>query len=248
METTPVFSSHYSLSRSILTLEKAGKSNPTGPNSIIDLAIQYKLPRVVLVEDNMAGDMEAYSNFKEAKIPLIFGLRLKFCADVADKSEESLNTEHNLILLIKNFSGYERLLKISSRAATDNFYYVPRMDFKTMKPFWSDKDLQLVVPFYSSFLAQNALTFNSCVPDFSYAKPVFFEEDNNLPIDSIISRRVKDYAGGNFETLKTKSVYYHKRDDFLSLAVLRCIAKRTKLSKPNLEGFSSNEFCLEALL
>ena len=223
MDIQPLLSSHYSLGRSLLTLEKKGTSSATGPQSIIDLAILHKLGKIVLVEDNMSGFLEAYTNCKDAKIPLIFGLRLTFCADASQKDEESLSTEHKVIIFARNHAGYKRLIKISPAAATTNFYYQPRMDFKELKGHWNNDDLSMGIPFYSSFLAQNALTFSSCVPDFGFTKPVFFQESNKLPIDHIINCRLTEFTRDKFEVIRAKSIYYHKREDFLALNVLRCI-------------------------
>ena len=105
-----------------------------------------------LVEDGMNGFLEAYKNCEENKIKLVFGLRTTVCEDAEDKSKESLDKECKYIILAKNQEGYKKLIKISSAASCDGFYYQPRTDLKTIAKHWSEKDLQLCVPFYDSFL------------------------------------------------------------------------------------------------
>ena len=53
----------------------------------------------------------------------------------------------------------------------------------------SEKDLDLVIPFYDSFIFNNHLHLANCVPDFSNIKPSFFIENNNLK--SIVNKYIK---------------------------------------------------------
>lgn len=249
MDTLALWKSHYSLGRSILTLEKAGSSpDKNGPDSIVDIALENKLNKICLVEDSISGYLEGYQNFKAANIQMIFGLRLSFTSNAEDKSEESQSREHKMVIFAKNYEGYKRLIRISSKAATDLFYYIPRMDFKILKQYWNDADLKLCVPFYDSFLAQNALTFSSCVPDFGYTTPEFFMEDNCLPIDNIIQKRVLEYAKDKYKVIKAKSIYYRNRSDYKAYATFRAIANRGTLNNTGLDHFSSDEFCWESYL
>ena len=43
MKQIPLFKSHYSLGKSILTLEKPEDVDPTGPDSIIQICQDYKI-------------------------------------------------------------------------------------------------------------------------------------------------------------------------------------------------------------
>ena len=73
-EVVPLFKSHYSLGRSILTLEKAGETAENYPDSIIDIVKNNKLKKFFLIDDNMSGFLQGYSNAKEAGLDFIFGL------------------------------------------------------------------------------------------------------------------------------------------------------------------------------
>ena len=101
------------------------------------------------------------------------------------------------------------MIKISSVAAKDGFYYNPRIDFKTLKENWSNKDLLLIVPFYDSFIYYNTLTTKICMPEFEFTEPIFLEEDNNLPFDDILSTSMKDFTkdGSQYEMVKAQSIF-----------------------------------------
>lgn len=244
----PLFKSHYSLGRSILTLKSAGKSTESEPDSIIDLALQYGLKQVTLVEDGFSSFLEAYTNCQESKLQLVFGLRLSVCQDVEVKSEEALSTTSKYIIFVRNAEGYKRLVKIFTFAASPEvMYYEPRIDFKNLKKFWSENDLQLAVPFYDSFLFKNTLRFSVCVPDFSFASPIFFIEHNNLLFDNLLATKVIEFCASNeLQGMHAKSIYYARKKDFLAYLTFRCINNRSTLEKPEFEHLNSPTFNLES--
>ena len=247
-KSVPLFKSHYSIGRSILTLNNPDDVKANGPDSIIDICVKNDLEKFVLIEDSIAGFLQAYTNAKENKLHLIYGLRMTVCQDINEKSEESRKNSCKYAILAKTSEGYSRLIKIYSTAAKDGFYYEPRADFNLLRKNWSDKDLSLCVPFYDSFIFKNVLTTSMAVPEFNFTSPIFFLEDNDLPFDTLIADAVNSFAstGKKRETVKTKSIYYKDKKDFKSYLTFRCINSRSSLEKPNLDHMCSNEFCLES--
>ena len=88
MDIIPLFKSHYSLGRSILTLE--ADSSEGGPDSIPKIAKEEGLKEVFLVDDSMGGFLQAYTNLKEIGVKLNFGVRITVCQDLNTKNEDSL--------------------------------------------------------------------------------------------------------------------------------------------------------------
>ena len=113
MTTIPLFKSHYSLGRSILTLEEEGSSKANGPRSIIDICKRNDINTPFLIEDSMGGFLQAYTNFTNLKINFVFGIRMIFCPDINIKDEESLNQSSKYVILARNSSAYKRLIKIN---------------------------------------------------------------------------------------------------------------------------------------
>lgn len=253
-EVIPLFKSHYSIGKSILTLEKKGekdkllKENPNyiGPESIIDLCLQNNIKHLFLVEDSMSSFLEAYLNSKDAGLKFSFGLRILVTANLEDKSEESIEKSSRYIIFAKNENGYRDLIRLYSIANRDGFYYYPRLDFKTLNKNWTD-NLLLAIPFYDSFLHKNYFSGHICLPDFSKIQPIFFWENNGVPYDNQLKRRVFEYADGKYPIYKAKSVFYNKKEDFPSYMTFRCISSRTTLDKPELTNLCSDRFCLEDL-
>lgn len=240
----PLFKSHFSIGRSILTLDKDAEEHY--PDSIVDIAIKTGIKKVFLVDDNMSGFLQAYTNTKEANLDLVFGIRINVCVDMLEKDEDSLKRTCKYIIAAKNTSGYNKLIKIFSIAAKDGFYYKPRIDFKTLKNMWDEEDLQMMIPFYDSFIFNNVMGYANCIPDFTFTNPVFLEESNSLPFDNLIKKKLASYAQGKFLTVKAQSIYYNLKKDFKSYLTFRCVNNRSSLDKPNLDHMGSNEFCLES--
>ncbi len=246
-EVIPIFKSHYSLGRSILTLNPAGDEVENSPTSIFDILLNNKINELFLVEDSFGGFLEAYQNSKDNKIKLNFGLRINFLPDLNEKDEEALKSRCKYVIFAKNTEGYKRLIKIWSHAAKDGFYYTPNIDFKTLKEHWSDNDLMLAVPFYDSFLHRNSLEGATCVPDFDFCDPIFLLEDNDIPFDDLIRDRVLKYVeSANYKTQEVQSIYYENKNDFLAYLTFRCINNRSTLEKPNIDHMCSDEFSFES--
>jgi len=242
----PLFKSHYSLGRSILTLEDKSERDEY-PDSIIQIAKQNKLKEIFLVEDNMSSFLEAYSNCRKNKIKLNYGLRISVTESMSDKSEESKTKSSKIILFFKNKKGYQQLTKLYSIAAKEGFYYEPRLDYETISKNWTD-DLILCIPFYDSFIFNNTLKNSLCIPQFDFTKPIFFIEDNDLPFDSLVKEKAVSFAEKNgLKIYKAQSIFYNLREDFKAYLTFRCINNRSILSKPNLDHMSSNEFCFESI-
>jgi DNA polymerase III alpha subunit len=243
----PLFKSHYSLGRSILTLENKDEADDY-PDSIIQIAKDNKLKEITLVEDNMSSFLEAYTNTKLNNIKLNYGLRVSITESINDRTEESRQKTSKIIIFFRNKKGHELLTKLFSIAAKSGFYYEPRLDYDILNKNWTE-DLILAIPFYDSFIFNNTLRNSICIPQLNFTKPIIFIEDNDLPFDSIVKDKIKNFAKeNNLELYKAKSIYYNKRNDFKTYLTFRCINNRSILNKPELEHMSSNEFSFESYL
>ena len=239
----PLFKSHYSIGKSILTL--ANQSPEQGAaDSIIELCASNSLEEVFLVEDSLVGFLEARKATEEKGLKLRFGLRISMTDSLQDKESSCV---HKIVIFAKNSEGCKRLNKIYSFAFTKGNCAI---DQKHLEKYWSDDDLKLVVPFYDSFVFENLLKFSSCIPDFSFTTPTYFIEDNNLPFDKILESKVAEYCPS---PVKTKSIYYKNRKDFEAFQTYKCLCarqfyKKATLENPNLDHCSSTEFSMESWL
>lgn len=244
----PLFTSHYSFGKSTLTLDKPEEIIDNKPISIFSIAKQYKLDEIYLVEDNFSGFIEAFKNAKDNDIHLKFGLKLVVCNDINDKSDVSFKSESKVIIWMKNSDGYKDLIRIYSKAATDGFYYIPRIDWKLIEEMWTN-NLLLSVPSYSSFLHNNLLRGHECIPSFIKMKPTIMFSKMKLPFDSLIEGIYINYAKSNkLEIIEAHPVRFFGPKQLDSYCCFRAINKKGTMSDPKLDHFSSREFNFESYL
>ena len=243
----PLFTSDYSIGRSILPINKAGEIVENAPVSIVSIAQKYKIDPCYIIDDNLTGFIKTYKYFEEIKQQFIFGLKIIVVQDINKKDQDSLDHECKVVVFMKNSEGYSDLIRIFSHAATDGKYYVPRTSWSDLKRLWS-KNLILAVPFFDSFLHVNLLTNGKCIPDFP-DDPIFFKEKHNLPFNFLIEEAVDKYCEQyKFKTQNVHSIYYFKNEDITAYTCFRAIGTRGSFNLPGLNHFGSNDFSFESYL
>ena len=74
--------------------------------------------------------------FHHKPIKPIVGCEFFVCEDHSNKSQK--DNGYQVVFLAKNKKGYQNLVKMSSMAFTDGFYYVPRIDRKIVEQYKDD--------------------------------------------------------------------------------------------------------------
>jgi DNA polymerase III alpha subunit len=246
---TPLFKSSFSVTRSILTFEAAGKSKEGGAPSIIDIAVRENLKHVYCVENSLGGYQQAKENLEKVGIGYSVGWIVTVTSDL--KSEDA-SGDHRIVVFSKNDAGWPKFLKFHNLCSTVyNGKRGPQITCDLLKENW-DENLLLAIPMYDSYLYNNLLTPRNCVPDFGKINPIYFSESNDLHFEGVINERL-DYLEKNegAEVVRAKSIYYENRDDWEAYLTLRLLNRKTygssnTLDKPNLEYMGSREFCVES--
>lgn len=83
----------------------------------------------------MYGAVEFYQAAKAAEVKPILGLESYITdGDHTNKNAKEQNTFH-LLLLAKNLQGYKNLMKLTSIAQVEGYYYRPRIDHEVLKKY-----------------------------------------------------------------------------------------------------------------
>jgi DNA polymerase-3 subunit alpha len=248
LKVLPLWTSHYSIGNSILTLDEPPKPedySKNSPQSIIQICSENGLRDLFLVENNFAGFVKALTNSKKYNLNLNFGLKMVVCEDIEAKSAESLETEHKVVVFARSDKGYKRLVDMYSASSIKGFYYRPRIDYGTIQKYWNDEDLVLAHPFYSSFLHRNLLYGSRCSFN-EFTSSFFLIEENDLPFNYLINMAIDNYSKEHsIQRIAVKSIYYMDKNYFKAYIVSKCIQERKTLDCPNLDHFSSDRFSFE---
>ena len=105
------------------------------PKRIIDRAKELDMPAVALTDHgNMYGAIEFYQQAKEAGIKPIVGCEIYVARRTRfDKTPQVDVRPYHLTLLAKDFTGYQNLMEIVTKANLEGFYYKPRADYGLIK-------------------------------------------------------------------------------------------------------------------
>lgn len=245
-----IFSSHYSMGRSILTVENGDieSFDPTQPVSILDICKKYQIDTFNLLEDNFSSFFKAYTLSKKNGLSLRYGINFTICEDTLNESD----TNNSIISLwIKNTQGYFDLLKIYALANKENWTkkFDARLSWKLLRDNWSD-NLLLTIPFYSGFIKQNLIDGKTCYPSYlNEFDPIFFIHNQGLPFDQFLAEHIVNYCKQHtYRYINGHSCYYYANKHVKALQVFRCIQKRSTFEKPELTHFCSDKFSFESYI
>ncbi len=116
--------SHYSL------LDGLGKID-----DLVKKAVEYNMPALALTDHGvMYGAIEFYKKAKKAGIKPIIGVEAYVAKNGRLNKRAKIDERpFHLILLAKNEIGYQNLVKMTTLAHLEGFYYKPRIDFELLK-------------------------------------------------------------------------------------------------------------------
>jgi len=239
----PIFTSCYSIGKSILTLNNS--ESDEGPDSIISICKDEGLKDLVLVEDNLTSFMKAFHVCKENDIRLTYGLKINLCNN---SESENKDDSHKAVIFALDDEGCKLLNKIYSFAFTE---CEGKINYDNLIRFWNNKHLSFVVPFYGSFIHENNFFLKNCIPYLEGLNPRFWIERNNLPFDSLLEDKVKSFVDGKYPISLVKTIKYKNKEDVEALQTYKVLCNRSfgrqaTLSNPNLSHFGSDEFCWES--
>ncbi|MFA5020851.1 MAG: DNA polymerase III subunit alpha [Patescibacteria group bacterium] len=118
--------SHYSL------LDGLGQID-----ELIKLAKKYEMPALALTDHGvMYGAIEFYKKAKKAGLKPIIGVEAYVARNGHLNKRPKLDEKpYHLILLAKDIVGYKNLVKLTTIAHLQGFYYKPRIDFELLEQY-----------------------------------------------------------------------------------------------------------------
>lgn len=107
---------------------------------LVKKAKELGMPALALTDHgNMYGAVEFYDKAKEAGIKPIIGVEAYVTENRHERGENGRGERpFHLVLLAKNLEGYRNLLKITSIAHLEGFYYKPRVDKEILRRYSSN--------------------------------------------------------------------------------------------------------------
>lgn len=115
---------HYSLLDGLPKIDK-----------LLDYTKKLKMNSVAITDHGtMSGAIEFYQKAKAAGIKPIIGEEFYMAFEGMDQKRPGIDDKrYHLLLLAKNFEGYQNLVQLTTKACLEGFYYKPRIDEKLLE-------------------------------------------------------------------------------------------------------------------
>ena len=237
------------------------KDNPKGkPKKMHPLSEALKamgMDAVAITDHgNMYGAYSFVQTLRADGIKPIVGQEFYVAEDLYVKTPEVLKQRYHLILLAKNQTGYENLMKLSSKAFVDGFYMRPRIDLEhiaehsegliCLSACLAGKIPRLILAGKYEEAKQYAIRMRDIFDEGDFYIEL---QDHHLPEDAIVNNQLVRIAKEiGVKVVATNDVHYLKREDADMQDTMMCITLGCKKSddKTNSARFSNDEFYLKS--
>ncbi|MDR3179038.1 MAG: DNA polymerase III subunit alpha [Oscillospiraceae bacterium] len=224
---------------------------------LVKQAKKYNQPAVAITDHGvMYGAIEFYKEAKKNGIKPIIGSEVYVAARSRfDKVWELDSKSSHLVLLCKNFTGYQNLIKIVSKGFTEGFYGKPRVDEKLI----SENSQGLIalsaclagkIPKLISNGNYEAAEKTSLLYEKIFGKGNFYLElqDHLIPEQKNINTYlIKISQKTNIPLVVTNDCHYISKEDSTSHEVLLCIQTGTTIDNKSKFEFQTNEFYFKSI-
>ena len=203
----------------------------------------------------MFGVIDYYKECKKQGIHPVIGCEVYVAHESRfSKSKETDRHQNHLVLLAKNQTGYNNLMKLVSLGYTEGFYYKPRIDKEIMKKY--SEGLICLSACLAGSVQQKLLN-----GDYEGAKKEALEhlaiygegnyyleiQDQGLPEEAKIRPLlIKLHNETGIPLVATNDVHYVNKEDAEAHDVLLCIQTGNKLNDTKRLRYPNNEFYLKS--
>ncbi|MFC1616919.1 DNA polymerase III subunit alpha [Candidatus Margulisiibacteriota bacterium] len=194
---------------------------------LVKQAKDFDMPAVAITDNGvMYGAINFYLQAKSMGIKPIIGCEMYLTPDIT-KKERGFD---RLILLAKNYQGYQNLIKLVTIANLEGFYYKPRIDLNHLNQYHSD--LIAISPAMKGPVGyQIQSNENQKAEEYAQKLKNIYNENFYLGLQSL-KLPMEDFVKEetlliskklNIPLVATNDAYYLKRKNAASRTVLSCI-------------------------
>jgi DNA polymerase-3 subunit alpha len=224
------------------------------PKALAAAAAEMGMPAVAMTDyGNMFGAIEFYFAAQAVGVKPIVGLEVYIAPKSrlvkGEDKEASQMPNRRLVLLAKDFKGYQSLCQLSSIGYKEGFYYRPRVDYEVLSQF-----NQNVIALSSGEMGEVAWSFTNKGEEAAekaldkllgiYGDDFYLESNRTgVKVWDEINPFLKDLSQRRGVPLvATNNVHYLKRDDQLAQEVLICIGSNKTLQDDSRYRLGSDQF------
>jgi DNA polymerase-3 subunit alpha len=211
-------------------------------------AAELRMPALALTDHGaLFGAVEFYQEARKAGVKPILGMEAYVTR--GKRQDRSRDVAHHLVLLARDEQGFRNLMKLSSLAFLEGFYYKPRVDHEILARY-SEGLLALsacpkgeiatdLLEGDEERALQTAMTYR----DIFGAENYFLEIQNHgLPIEEKIRARMESLARrSGLPCVATNDCHYLRHGDAGAHDLLLCIQTGKTLDDPNRMRYETDQ-------
>jgi DNA polymerase-3 subunit alpha len=224
-------------------------------DDVIGTAVSMGMPAVALTDHgNMFGAIEFYTRAQAAGIKPIVGVEAYVAQGSRLDRTPGKGSSNHLVLLARNETGYRNLLKLTSAAYLEGFYYKPRIDKGLLRQHSEGLvclSACLKGEINEKIVASQEKEAEATAREFLeiFGEGNFYLEmqDHGIPEQRLaneVLRRISRRTG--IPLVISNDCHYHKKDDAFAHDVLLCIGHQKTLSDPDRMKYASDNFYLKS--
>ena len=203
----------------------------------------------------MYGVVDFYKEAIKNGIKPIIGCEVYMSKNSMHEREGSKDREaSHLVLLCKNNTGYQNLIKLVSLGFTEGFYYKPRIDYDTLQKY-SEGLICLsaclagdIARYLRDGMYDSAKKLALSLKDMFGEGNFYLEvQDHGILEQKQVNIDLKWLSEEtNIPLVATNDIHYTKREDAKVHDVLLCVQTQTHVDDPNRMRFEGEEFYIKS--
>lgn len=216
---------------------------------LAERAAEYNMPAVAITDHgNMFGVIDFYQKIKRAGVKPIIGCEAYITPK--DRRDRTERKEFHLVLLAKNLTGYQNLVRLISFANTEGFYYRPRIDYELLEHYSEG-----LIGLSACLGGEISRAITAGEPDRArsiagryndiFGQDNFYLEvqENGIRDQAVVNRElVKMSREMNIPLVATNDCHYLDEEDYRAHDVLLCIRDSRTIHDPDRFRYESQAF------
>jgi DNA polymerase-3 subunit alpha len=213
------------------------------------------MPAVALTDHgNMFGAIELYNKARAAGIKPIVGVEAYVALGSRLDRDPQRGSSNHLVLLARDLTGYQNLLKLTSSAFLEGFYYKPRIDKELLRRHSAGliglsaclkgEITEQIVNRREKEAEATALDFLEIFGEGNFYLEM---QDHGIPEQRLaneVLRRISRRTG--IPLVVSNDAHYLRKDDAFAHDVLLCIGTQKTLADPDRLRYSSDNFYVKS--
>jgi DNA polymerase-3 subunit alpha len=219
-------------------------------------AAELKMPALALSDHgNLFGAIEFYKECRKVGVKPIIGCEVYLAPGSRHdrKANSAKEASTHFLLLAKNETGYQNLVKLVSMAHLEGMYYKPRIDKEILAKYSEGligTSACLAGEVARAIMAGRAKEAEKSIDDFKtiFASGDFYLEiaDHGIPQQHAVAAELLKYGKSfGLKIVATNDVHYVLKDHASAHDVLLCIQTGAKINDENRMRYPAPEFYLK---